>query len=434
MMKYLIILFLFVTVVDTFPDVIWEQIYYQEENEAPWKIESPDSLDCLVFIFHQNFLKIISSTDGGNYWDILIDEIWNDVTIPPPYPLNPEDMQYPAKNYLYVTFFNGVIKASRDRGKTFDTLQLPTTYPLVFLHMADSICGITSTRQQIFYTEDGWRTFTEFKFDTTEIKYIKGLYVHSPDKIDFISSHGIEGPIYYRTTDNGETWNKIKLSDSKISLQKLFYLNERIGWIAGKEKNNVGDQGYDVLFKTTDGGDTWLLNYRKENEPVFGLHDVNFTDEKNGVAVGQFGKILRTTDGGENWFREYYTNQGNGLPLSMCVGKIGSEPIIGVHLRGLFRMPRKTEVNENQSFTEEVSVYPNPFDEYVNLKINAPIIDNTVFIEIFSPDGKIIESTHLTNMNGDGSIRFKPEITASGVYIYKITSGDKVFTGKMVRK
>jgi photosystem II stability/assembly factor-like uncharacterized protein len=434
-MRFLLILLVILFTVCAYSEVTWEQFYYNKPSEQPWKIESPDSLDCLVFLFSTGFLKIISSNDGGNNWDTLIDETWSDYTKPAPVPFTPEDMQYPAKNYLYITYIDGVIKASRDRGKTFDTIQLPTTYSLFFLHMADSICGITSTREQIFYTEDGWKTFKEFKFDTSEVKYFTSLWIHSPDKIDFVSCHGLTGQIYYRTTDKGKTWKKIKLNDSKTYLWRIRFYNEKIGWIAGKEKNNVGDQGYDILFKTTDGGDTWLLNYRKENEPVFGLQDVVFTDERNGVAVGQFGKILRTTDGGENWFQEYYTAKpSNGLPLSMVCGKIGTEPIIGVHQRGLLRMPRKTDFVENQNITEEVSVYPNPFNDYVNLKINVPIIDNAVYIEIFSPDGRIIESSQLNNINGNGSIRFKPEITASGIYIYKISSGDKVFTGKMIRK
>ncbi len=434
-MKFILILLLFIFATFAYSEVTWQQFYYNKSSEHPWKIESPDSLDCLVFIPNQRYLKIISSIDGGNNWDTLIDETWSDYTKPAPVPFTPEDMQYPARNFLYISFVDGVIKASRDRGKSFDTIQLPTTYPIFFLHMIDSTLGIASTRQEIYYTEDGWKTFTEFMFDTNEIYYITSLWIHSPEKIDFASSHGIEGPVYYRTTDKGKTWKKTRINVNKVHLSRIRFLNDELGWIAAQEKNGIGDQRYDVLFKTTDGGDTWVLNYRKENEPVFGLQDVLFTDEKSGVAVGQFGKILRTTNGGENWFQEYYTAKPDiGLPLSMICGKIGTEIVIGVHQRGLLRMPGVTDVNEIQSNAEEISVYPNPFEDYVNIKINAPMADNSLFIEIFSPDGRIVESAKLDNICGDGSIRFTPEVSAKGIYIYKITTGDKVFTGRLARK
>ncbi len=43
----------------------------------------------------------------------------------------------------------------------------------------------------------------------------------------------------------------------------MFFLNENIGWICGDEKVGVGDLEWDVVYKTTDGGETWELLYKQ---------------------------------------------------------------------------------------------------------------------------------------------------------------------------
>jgi hypothetical protein len=55
---------------------------------------------------------------------------------------------------------------------------------------------------------------------------------------------------------------------------------------------------YNVILKTTDGGDNW--SYQTSGINTW-WHGVSFTDENNGTAVADFGTIIRTTDGGQNW-------------------------------------------------------------------------------------------------------------------------------------
>ena len=62
----------------------------------------------------------------------------------------------------------------------------------------------------------------------------------------------------------------------------------------------VGSGG--TIFKTTNGGATWV---QKESNTTENLFSVDFINDTLGFAVGGFsnnGTILRTTDGGENWF------------------------------------------------------------------------------------------------------------------------------------
>ncbi len=58
----------------------------------------------------------------------------------------------------------------------------------------------------------------------------------------------------------------------------------------------VGDAG--TILRTTDGGQSWLLQHSGTNENLWAVH---FTGPLAGTAVGTNGTILSTLDGGESW-------------------------------------------------------------------------------------------------------------------------------------
>ena len=59
----------------------------------------------------------------------------------------------------------------------------------------------------------------------------------------------------------------------------------------------VGYEG--TIIRTTDGGETWLNQTKRDNK--FVACCVCFTDTNTGTAVGSYGTILRTTNGGAIW-------------------------------------------------------------------------------------------------------------------------------------
>ena len=64
--------------------------------------------------------------------------------------------------------------------------------------------------------------------------------------------------------------------------------------------------GYDMFFRTLDGGVTWT---EIQVPYVFGVNEVYFIDENTGYAVQDFG-YLKSTDGGDNWT---YNQQFTGI-------------------------------------------------------------------------------------------------------------------------
>jgi photosystem II stability/assembly factor-like uncharacterized protein len=95
----------------------------------------------------------------------------------------------------------------------------------------------------------------------------------------------------YRTQDGGQSW--VQICDLNEDLQKLWFLNDSVGFV-------IGDEFGDGFFqKTTDFGLSW-------EDAVPGaidlLTDIWFVDSLTGYVSGDHGVILKTINGGESWF------------------------------------------------------------------------------------------------------------------------------------
>ncbi len=109
--------------------------------------------------------------------------------------------------------------------------------------------------------------------------------------------------VILRTTDAGDTWNRIN-ETGRGGQHSFFFLDREQGWMVNS---------YGFIESTTDGGETWTVQ-RTNNEGLLDLQDVYFTDEFSGWAVSAGGEILSTTNGGTNW------KKTTGLPASSFSG------------------------------------------------------------------------------------------------------------------
>jgi photosystem II stability/assembly factor-like uncharacterized protein len=103
----------------------------------------------------------------------------------------------------------------------------------------------------------------------------------------------------YKTTDGGESWLKIYDANAYISCIHFFNQNSGVFVCDGK------------ICKTTDGGSTWT-NIYENTQDVF--TSMSFPDELNGYLFGRYkvsdyvtnSFYLQTNDGGQNWNRTLY--------------------------------------------------------------------------------------------------------------------------------
>jgi photosystem II stability/assembly factor-like uncharacterized protein len=133
---------------------------------------------------------------------------------------------------------------------------------------------------------------------------------------------GVNNGGVWKTTDYGRTWQPIFDDQPTGSVGDVVVApsNPNVLYVASGEGLQRPDLSVgDGIYKTTDGGKTWVNTGLKEAQQIGGLA-IDPTDE-NRVFAAVLGHpygantergVYRTLDGGKNWERVYYVDENTG--------------------------------------------------------------------------------------------------------------------------
>lgn len=115
----------------------------------------------------------------------------------------------------------------------------------------------------------------------------------------WVSGHG---GTYALTTDGGASWNAHVMAGAEtLQFRDVDAFDAQTAYML-----SAGTGELSRIYKTTDGGSTWALQFLNEHPDGF-LDCMAFWDERTGVAYGDAvdGQlfVLRTEDGGRSWTR-----------------------------------------------------------------------------------------------------------------------------------
>ena len=124
--------------------------------------------------------------------------------------------------------------------------------------------------------------------------------------VDIAWAAGDSGVIL-KTVNGGGTWNRqAETIPAQISFGMIHAVNSDIVWAGGGWAGTGVDDSVAVVFRTSDGGDTWVRKGEADILPDPGwvenyFIDIHALNENIAWAVGEGGCAFVTTDGGENW-------------------------------------------------------------------------------------------------------------------------------------
>jgi photosystem II stability/assembly factor-like uncharacterized protein len=158
-----------------------------------------------------------------------------------------------------------------------------------------------------------------------------------------------------KSTDKGETWTNVGLTDSQHIGRIIINKNnpeEVVVGVIGHLYSSNNERG---VFKTSDGGKTWKKAlFINENT---GIIDVSVSSKNANILYaaswerdrkawdfngdGDGSAIYKSTDAGNSWTK--LTEKGNGFPTGSGVGRIGlatfNDDVVYAFLDNQFRRP-----------------------------------------------------------------------------------------------
>jgi photosystem II stability/assembly factor-like uncharacterized protein len=215
--------------------------------------------------------------------------------------------------HLWAVGDRSTVVSTRDGGATWEYQKVKATGEAVAeeLAAADPILydvrfvdqnrgWIVGEFGKIFHTADGGKTWVEQNktllegsgyFDPLDLPSLFGLFMHDDQQL---SASGLEGHVA-RTTNGGARWAYDAVDVGEIKMQDpLFDLEEfpdGSGWAVGAAGEVFSKASADAPWKRASIGQDVLTWMRA----------IDFSDPQNGWMVGGFGLIFRTTDGGKTW-------------------------------------------------------------------------------------------------------------------------------------
>ncbi|MBC8319882.1 MAG: T9SS type A sorting domain-containing protein [Bacteroidetes bacterium] len=220
-----------------------------------------------------------------------------------------------------------------------------------------------------------------------------------------------------RTTNGGTNWEVQTLS--VVNMKDVFFANANTGYIIGSMH-----EGYSVELKTIDAGISWSpLNIGGMFPPLPFL-SIYFTDANTGYFVND--EIFKTLNGGGSWMNQYmgeysYTSVFFPVPdTGYIVGSNGT--ILKTINGGITRIGKKEKSNKLFSF------YPNPAND--NITISSTSLTGITQLLIFNVSGEKVIERQLTNIETQISVSALP----GGVYFVRLQNEKMVEIGKIVKE
>lgn len=247
------------------------------------------------YMNYRNFF--MKTNDGGTTWDSV--GIYLITTY------------HELRTIFFVNTMVGFIGGSKenkqlllktlDGGDTWTEITPDTTLNIMSIHFTDALNG---------YVTDGWDNL--YFTSNGGANWVKSTITHNISDLYFLDNNtgfaaggtaSTTSAILSKTTDGGQNWTPLLTVANPLlfvsSFDKIDFVSPNEGFVFMGNTNQI--------YKTLDGGSSWDTITVVAVEYIA---DLDFTSANNGHLLSLAGELFATTDGGQTWTLEYATTWG----------------------------------------------------------------------------------------------------------------------------
>ncbi|MBN1633961.1 MAG: T9SS type A sorting domain-containing protein [Ignavibacteria bacterium] len=337
--------------------------------------------------------QLYKTTNSGIYWSVKSLNISVDI----------------MRTVFFITASHGFVGGFRG------------TWPQIMVWNRTTNGGINWIGGGFFGTDVS--SVNDIYFKNSNTGFITGsYYIYHPIPVPYYSYHGYTAI----TTNGGINWTWQSGSYKTGSLQKIAFGNDTNGIIVGYS------YAYDYnILKTSNGGINWIQFVATENSSY---KSISFSDSRTAHVINETN-IFKTPNFGNTWYsivnpsnqpinditfvnsQTGYICGNNGVILKTTTGGIPT----GFNHIGE-NIPNTHLLHQN---------FPNPFnpETYINYSIQKQGFVKLVVFDILGRGVAALVNSEMTA--GNYQVVFDASGLNSGVYFYRITSGDFTDVKKM---
>jgi len=404
--------------------------------------------------------RVMKTTDGG--------ASWFKVTDPATTTSDLETLSFVDENNGYVFGASGAGFKTTDGGTTWAALTTTITGTIWASYFLDAQTGfIGGTSGALLKTTDGGTTFETLTSTVTGTIY--SIYMVNANVGYFSGSSGS----VRKTTDGGTTWTDVSVGNTSPVLYEVEFKDENYGMTVG----SIGRTYY-----TSDGGTTW--NFENTSmSTIYGLSiERTSADTAAAYVVGTNSYVMRnhkviipvelasfsaSVNGSDvtlSWITATELNnsgfeverksteeewtmlgfvEGNGTTTESKVYTFFDKGLVS----GKYNY-RIKQIDFNGSYKyyvlqEEIEIaapnsyglsqnYPNPFNPSTKINYSVPV-EALVNIAVYNVLGeKVADVVNSVHKAGNYEFTFDATNLASGMYIYRMESGNYISIKKMM--
>ena len=318
-----------------------------------------------------------------------------------------------------------VIKISENDGNTWRDYKSDKEFYIINASTRDNYFAVFAPKNILISSDAGNNWDIKDIPDNITIKF--GMVI-SPGVIYAIVWDGTKY-IFVRTDNEFADYQVINNNIEAAVNFDLEFFDDSNGWIM---IGNVNNTEANKIYKTNDGGKTWVENMSPQLPQSVGLNNMDFVNPQYGYCACNFGYVYFTSDSGTTWIERPVKNAGEKPKVNIYYPNINYAFYADGY--GIWRYHDDINVSvlDNTDFSLRMFIFPNPAANSITIQPGNDLND-LAEISITDMEGNSVLSKTEYIITGD-EIKLDISMLPAGAYVVSVSSGGNTLNGKFVKE